>query len=151
MRKALIPVLVAGAAALALTACGEEGKGGEVDIVLREWAVEPSVNTLEEGPITFNTKNEGPDEDHELVIIKTDFAPDELPTKDDGSVDEGASGLDVAGEVREIKPGDDSSGSYSLKPGKYVLICNLVSEVDGQKTAHYGRGMYAPFTVTQKQ
>lgn len=150
MRIALIPVFLAGAAALALSACGEEGKGGEVNVVLREWAVEPSVNTLEEGPITFNTKNEGPDEDHELVIIKTEFAADKLPTKDDGSVDEKASGLDVKGEVREIEPGDDNSGSYTLKPGKYVLICNLVSKANGQDTAHYGRGMYAGFTVTAK-
>lgn len=150
MRFALIPALLA-ATVLAFAACGDEGEGGEVDIVLKEWAVEPSVNTLPDGPITFNTKNEGSDEDHELVIIKTDFAADELPVNDDGSVDEDASGLDVKGEVREVEPGDDSSGSYTLDPGKYALICNLVSEVDGQDTAHYGKGMRAAFTVTESQ
>lgn len=148
MRFALIPVFLV-ATLLTLSACGDEGEGGDVDIVLREWAVEPSVDTLPEGPIRFNTENEGPDEDHELVILKTDFAPDALPTKDDGTVDEGASGVDVEGRVRDIEPGDDNSGSYSLDPGKYVLICNRKSDVDGQDTAHYAQGMYAAFTVTE--
>ena len=148
MRFALIPAILA-AAVLTLSACGDEGEGGEVDVVLKEWAVEPTLNTLPDGPITFNTKNEGPDEDHELVIIMTDFAADELPTKDDGSVDEGANGIDVKGTVREVEPGDENSGSYTLDPGKYVLICNRVSDVDGQDTAHYAQGMYTPFTVTE--
>ena len=148
MRLALIPALMA-ATLLTLSACGDEGKGGEVDVVLKEWAVEPSVGTLPDGPITFNTNNEGPDEDHELVIIKTDFAPTDLPTNDDGSVDEDASGIDVKGTVREIEPGDDNSGIYTLNPGKYVLISNLVHEKDGQKTADYAEGMYAAFTVTK--
>jgi hypothetical protein len=150
VRFALIPAILA-AAVLTLTACGDEGEGGEVDVVLKEWAVEPSVDTLPEGPITFNTDNEGPDHDHELVIIKTDFAPDELPTKDDGSVDEDASGLDVKGTVRDIEPGDDSSGVYTLDPGKYVLISNLVNEQDGQDIADYAQGMYAAFTVTESE
>lgn len=150
MRLALIPALMA-ATLLTLSACGDEGEGGEVDVTLKEWAVEPGVGTLPEGPVTFNTDNEGPDEDHELVIIKTDFAPDELPTNDDGSVDEGASGLDVKGTVRDIEPGDDNSGVYTLDPGKYALICNRVSDVDGQETAHYAQGMYTAFTITASE
>ena len=150
MRLALIPALMA-ATLLTLSACGDEGKGGEVDVVLKEWTVEPSVDTLPDGPITFNTNNEGPDEDHELVIIKTDFAATDLPTNDDGSVDEDASGIDVKGTVREIEPGDDNSGIYTLDPGKYVLISNLVHEKDGQKTADYAQGMYATFTVTKSE
>jgi hypothetical protein len=150
VRFALIPALLA-ATLLALSACGDEGEGGEVDIVLKEWSVEPSVPTLPEGPIVFNTENEGPDEDHELVIIKTDFAPDELPTNDDGTVDEDASGVDSEGEVREVEPGDDNSGTYTMDPGKYVLICNLKTDVDGQDTAHYAQGMYAAFIVTKSE
>ena len=147
MRFALIPALMA-ATVLVVSACGDTGEGGEVDVVLKEWSVEPSVNTLPEGPIRFNTDNQGPDQDHELVIIKTDFAPDELPTKDDGSVDEGANGINVKGTVREVESGDTNSGSYTLDPGKYVLICNLVKDIDGEKTAHYAQGMYTAFTVT---
>ena len=150
MRFALIPALLA-ATLITLSACGDTGEGGEVDVTLKEWSVEPSVDTLPDGAIIFNTKNEGPDQDHELVIIKTDFAADELPTKDDGSVDEEASGLDVEGTVREVEPGDENSGSYTLDPGKYVFICNRVNEIDGQKTAHYAQGMRAAFTVTASE
>ena len=56
MRLALIPALMA-ATLLTLSACGDEGEGGEVDVVLKEWTVEPSVDTLPDGPITFNTNN----------------------------------------------------------------------------------------------
>jgi hypothetical protein len=150
VRFAVIPALLA-ASLLALSACGDEGEGGEVDVVLKEWAVEPSAPSLPEGPITFNTDNQGPDGDHELVIIKTEFAPEELPTKGDGTVDEDASGLDVKGTVREVEPGDENSGSYTLDPGKYVLICNRKSKVDGQDTAHFGKGMFATFTVTAEE
>ena len=55
------------------------------------------------------------------------------------------------GEVREVEPGDDNSGTYTLDPGKYVLICNLKTDVDGQDTAHYAQGMYAAFTVTASE
>jgi len=143
VRFALIPALLA-ATLITLSACGDSGEGGEVDITLKEWSLEPSVVTLPDGAIIFNTKNDGPDEDHELVIIKTDFAADELPTKD-------ASGLNVEGTVREVEPGDENSGSYTLDPGKYVLICNRVNEIDGQKTAHYAQGMRAAFTVTASE
>ena len=147
VRFALIPALLV-TTILTLSACGDTGKGGTVDVTLKEWSVEPSVDTLPEGPIILNTKNQGPDEDHELVIIKTDFASDQLPTKSDGSVDEGASGIDVKGRVTKVGPGDKNSGSYTLDPGKYIFICNRVNEIGGQKTSHYAQGMRTAFTVT---
>ncbi len=148
VRLALISAVLA-ATLLTLSACGDKGKGGDVKVTLKEWSLEPSVNTLPSGPIKIDTKNDGPDKDHELVIIRTDFSPDQLPTKSDGSVDEGANGLNVKGRVTKVSPGDENSGSYTLDPGKYVFICNRVDEKDGEKTAHYSQGMRAAFTVTQ--
>ena len=133
---------------LVVTACGEEDRGGgTLDIDLSDWAVAPNLASLPAGDITFNIKNLSQEHDHELVIIRTDLAPEELPTESDRSVDQGAGGVDVVGKIREIGPGEDSSGTFTLKAGRYVLICNLVDEHDGQTVSHYQEGMRVPFTA----
>ena len=67
---------------------------------------------------------------HELVVIKTDLAPDQLPVdgatakaKEDGKV----------GELLNIAGGASRKLVLELTPGKYVLICNVAG--------HYQLGM----------
>ena len=67
---------------------------------------------------------------HELVVIKTDVAPDQLPVdgatakaKEDGKV----------GELLNIAGGASRKLVLELAPGKYVLICNIAG--------HYQLGM----------
>jgi uncharacterized cupredoxin-like copper-binding protein len=45
------------------------------------------------------------------------------------------------GEVSELDPGASGSLTVALKPGKYLLICNV--------PGHYAAGMWAPFEVTK--
>jgi uncharacterized cupredoxin-like copper-binding protein len=59
---------------------------------------------------------------HELKVIKTDLAPDQLPVdgatakaKEDGKV----------GELANISGGASRKLVLELVPGKYVLICNI--------------------------
>jgi hypothetical protein len=54
----------------------------------------------------------------------------------------------VIGTIRAFEPGRKSSGTFTLSEGAYVLICNLVSDVDGTETSHYQQGMAFPFTAT---
>ncbi len=144
---AIVPVLLA---ILAFAACSSADKGGgQVNVTLGEWAIKTDVSSLPHGDIEFNIKNDGPDLKHELKIIRTDFAPDKLPTQDDGSVNEGAAGIDVRKKVQEIETGDRDSRTFTLDAGKYVLVCNLVTEQNGQKTSHYKEGMRIALTVTQ--
>jgi len=136
-------------AVLALAACSSADKGGgKVSVTLAEWALKTDVSSLPHGDIEFNIKNDGPDLKHELKIIRTDFAPDKLPAQDDGSVNEDAAGIEVLKKVQEIETGDSDSRTFTLAAGKYVLICNLVTEQSGQKTSHYKQGMRIAFTVT---
>ena len=86
------------------------------------------------GKVTFTVKNSGT-VIHEMVILKTDTPYDQLPVVKDG-VSEAAS----VGEVADIPKGKTKSGTFKLKPGKYVLVCNIKK--------HYGLGMRAPLTVT---
>lgn len=140
---------------LATTACGEDaetggdtgGGGGTVDVTLQEWAVVPAQDSVPAGAVTFNVTNEGPDHPHELVVIKTDLGPADLPTTHDGAIDENGEGIEVIGEIEEFPPGETESASFDLDAGSYVLICNLVEQEEGQTEAHYSLGMRIGFTV----
>ena len=132
---------------LALACGGDAGEGGDLDVTLTEWEVNADPETLPEGAIVITVRNNG-GEDHELVIIRTNTPVDELPTKEDGSVDEDGAGLSDIKEIEDIGAGDRTGRTYALDPGSYALICNLVSEVDGEDVSHYEKGMRTAFTVT---
>ena len=84
---------------------------------------------------TSSITNDGPST-HEFVVVKTDTAPDALPTAD-GEVTE--DGIDVAGEAEDIAPSTEATLSLDLEAGSYVIICNVVG--------HYEQGMNTGFTV----
>lgn len=118
------------------TACGEDAGGGKtVSVVLSEYKVAPSVTSAAAGKVTFKVSNKGAVA-HELIVIKTDTAADNLPV----------SGLKVAedkagkviGEI-EVAKGKSESDTWELTAGKYVFICNI--------EGHYKEGMHAAFTV----
>lgn len=135
---------------LAFVACGgDEGlTDSKLDVTVGEFFINPTVDTVPPGDVTFDIKNEGPDLKHELVIIRTDFGVDELPTKDDGTVDEGAAGVDVRGRIPKVDPDRKTSGVFTLtEPGAYVLICNLKDRDNGPDASHYADGMRIAFTV----
>jgi uncharacterized cupredoxin-like copper-binding protein len=158
----LLTILVA---ALALVGCG----GGEpsnqpsaqpattqapsttgsttVAVTLQEFSVTPAQASAPAGQVTFQAKNTGPEDEHELVVIKTDRDPGDLPTKSDGSVNEEGAGLDAVGEIEEFKVGTTQSKAFNLAAGSYVLICNVVEKDEGKTEAHYQLGMRTAFTV----
>lgn len=108
-----------------------------------------ATSTAPSGDVTFTVKNSGTIE-HEMIVLKTDTAFDQLPIADAGDppapaksgankVDEGAK----AGETGDpnLKPGE--SRTFTIKgmsPGRYVLVCNIAD--------HYRLGMRAAFTVS---
>lgn len=103
--------------------------------VLSEWAVTVDPATVPAGEVTFEVSNTGAIP-HELAVVRTDLAADALPVAD-GVVNEAE--LDVVGRVEEFAGGAESSGTFELEAGSYVLICNI--------PAHYSQGMHAAFTV----
>ena len=87
------------------------------------------------GPTTFTLTNSGSKE-HEMIVLKTDTPADQLKVGSDHKVSES----DSVGEVSETKAGKTGSVTLDLKPGNYVLVCNIEK--------HYEQHMFSAFTVT---
>jgi uncharacterized cupredoxin-like copper-binding protein len=133
----------------AASAAESAGTGaGNVAVTLQEFSVTPEPASVSAGSITFDVTNASSALQHELVVIRTDLGAANLPTKEDGSVDESGTGVEVIGEVEELDPGGTGSATFDLAAGTYVLICNIVMTDGGTTTAHYGQGMRIDFTVT---
>jgi uncharacterized cupredoxin-like copper-binding protein len=111
----------------------------EVKLEMGEFFFKPSISSVPSGQVTFVATNTGKIE-HELVVIKTDLPADALPVAE-GKVNEEAAGISVIGEIEpeELGPGKTATKTFTLAPGKYVLVCNIAG--------HYQAGMRAPFTV----
>ncbi|MDX6679296.1 MAG: hypothetical protein QOE31_3348 [Solirubrobacteraceae bacterium] len=143
MRLSLLvpPALVA---AIALAGCGSDDGGGgngsaaaatgkRLAVSASEFAFHPSTTEVTAGRLTITMKNAGK-YDHELVVLKTDAAPDALKVSA-GKVSE----KDAIGEISETKGGASKSATLNLKPGSYVYVCNI--------PGHYANGMRGRLTV----
>ena len=130
---------VAATTARASTATQVAGQAqNNVNVDLKEFTISPGRASVPTGEVTFRAQNSGTIE-HELLVIKTDVAPADLPMDSDGAKAD-TSKLDVRLSQTGINAGQSKSEDVRLAPGKYVLLCNL--------PAHYKSGMVAPFTVT---
>ena len=132
------------AAALGLAAaCGGGGDETRLDVRFSEWEIGVSEAIVGAGEVRLELRNEGT-VSHNLVIVKSDLPPGELPVSD-GSVD--VSRLNVEGGAGPVAPGTSMEGEAafgtSLTAGKYVLFCDVVSGGE----SHYENGMYAPLLV----
>jgi uncharacterized cupredoxin-like copper-binding protein len=121
------------------------GGGTTVNVTLQEWSVLPDAESAPAGDVTFVVTNDGPEDVHEFVIIRTDLDPADLPTDATGAVDEAGEGIEVIDEIEDIAVGDTAEVSVTLEAGNYVLLCNIYDETEQE--AHYAMGMHTAFTV----
>ncbi|HVP04572.1 MAG TPA: hypothetical protein VMT90_02735 [Dehalococcoidia bacterium] len=137
------------AALVLLSGCSNTSGGGDLEVILNEWSITVDKPSLPEGPIDFTIRNQGT-KDHDLVILRTDIPPDQLPTKSDGSVDTGAADVHEERKVEDLGDGDKTGRTYTLSAGNYVFIDNRVETEDSQKVSYYQQGMRVAFTVTKE-
>ncbi|HEX6265002.1 MAG TPA: hypothetical protein VF036_06955 [Actinomycetota bacterium] len=130
--------------AFAAASCG--GGGGTVDVTLQEFSVATDPTSAEAGEMTFEATNDGPDDTHEFVVFQTDLSLTDLPTDENGAVDEAGEGLELIGEIEDIEVGETDSVTLNLDAGNYVLVCNIWDE--DEQEAHYQEGMRTGFTVS---
>jgi len=147
MKRIAFPLLssIALIAGMALMACDNDDNddGTTVDVSLVQFAVTPDRMSAPDGDIRFRVTNNGT-VTHEFVVIRTELAPNALPTEANGSYMENGPGTSLIDEIEDIAPGQTVSLELDLPEGNYVLICNMV----GPAGAHYALGMRVRFTVT---
>jgi hypothetical protein len=150
MRAHVIVVGTIGLAAVLFGCGGSDGGGSDtarVDVGLKEFTVTPDPVDVHTGKTEFTADNIG-SEVHEMVIVRAKTAGD-LPTEDDGSVDEDRiPKADKVGEIEDVPVGKTKSTTFDMKAGDYVIFCNVVEdESDGTKTSHFNEGMHESFSV----
>lgn len=116
----------------------------QLNVSLGEWTVTPERTTVPAGQVYFLANNLGPEDPHELVIIRTNLPPDQLSVVD-GRVAEDQ--VNLVGEIEEFTPGTQAAATFDLTPGNYALICNIAEMENGQLESHYQMGMRARLVV----
>lgn len=133
-----------------LAACSKDDGGTPVattvEVQLQEFAVLPAASSAPAGDVTFTATNTGPDDQHELLVVKTDLDPGALPVDANGAVDEAGTGFELIGEIEPFDVDLTESVTFTLTAGSYVLACNIYDAAEDE--AHYQLGMRAAFTVT---
>jgi uncharacterized cupredoxin-like copper-binding protein len=92
---------------------------------------------LAAGRVDLEISNAGPDT-HELIVVRADGR--RLPLRpDDLTVDEDRIKPRTVGNEDDVRPGTERTLKLVLKPGRYVLFCNM--------SGHYLGGMHRLLVV----
>jgi uncharacterized cupredoxin-like copper-binding protein len=132
-------LFVVPAAAALVFAIGSCGGGSGIGATLADYSITLDESTASAGDVTFDVTNEA-EQPHEIVVFKTDLAPDALPVDADGNVDEAGEGVELVDEIEDIGPGDTPSLTVALDAANYVILCNI--------PGHYAQGMHTAFVVS---
>jgi uncharacterized cupredoxin-like copper-binding protein len=107
--------------------------------VLRDYRIRSSVSMVAAGTVTFSIHSKGPST-HEVAVFETTRPADRLPMGTDGlRIDEDSPLLREAGELEQVDIGQTETIALRLRPGRYVLVCNM--------EGHYLGGMHFTLVV----
>jgi uncharacterized cupredoxin-like copper-binding protein len=99
--------------------------------------VKLSKKSVKAGEVTFKVTNSAKGTVHEMLVVPVP-ADGTLPYDEkEAKFDENKAGS--LGEVEELEPGKSGNLTLNLKPGKYVLSCNVAN--------HYANGMWTMLIV----
>lgn len=93
--------------------------------------------TVKAGEVTFKVTNTSKDQIHEMLVVPAPADGKLAYDEKEAKFDEDKAGS--LGEVEELDPGKSGELTLTLKPGKYILSCNVAN--------HFANGMWAMFTV----
>lgn len=111
----------------------ENGEGGG-PMTLK---LEPQ--SVKAGEAVFSVKNDAASEEHEMIVVRLK-SPDQKIPLNAAKHRVNEKKLKSLGEVEDIKPGASGTLTASLKPGTYLVFCNI--------KGHYEAGMASKLTVT---
>lgn len=99
-----------------------------------EFTIAPDVPSAPAGKVTFTVTNDGK-MTHEMVVVPSPAGGGKALAKADGTADE----TGALGETKDVPSGGTKSFTVDLRPGKYILLCNL--------PGHFAGGMWVEFSV----
>ena len=144
-----ICVVALGAGAFAFASTGS-GDDGVLRVELRDGSVELEERTVPAGRQVIEVANAGTEE-HEVVLLRTDSPPDEVPVGLHGVSPSLAGELLIGedhvaaghahrpGQLLGLAPARSQRYEVELTPGRYVVLC--------QTDNHYLEGEWAPLEV----
>ena len=94
-----------------------------VGVNMIEWEVQ-APTSITAGTVDFVLTNGG-NFSHQLAIARGE-SYDTLPVLDSGAVDEATLGTDYLGVSDQVDFGGDTTATFDLEPGAYVLYCPIV-------------------------
>jgi uncharacterized cupredoxin-like copper-binding protein len=111
---------------------------GAMDMSKATMGIKATPSKIKAGEVTFVVKNISKDAIHEMILARLDDASKPEPyIENENRVDEDRAG--DLGEVSELDPGTSGKLTVTLKPGNYLLYCNV--------PGHYMAGMWTKFSV----
>jgi uncharacterized cupredoxin-like copper-binding protein len=141
-RRALIGAALLCLSAGALSGCGVAERArartpaATVKVTERDFHIN-APKRLRAGDVRLSVYNDGPDT-HELIVVRQGTKP--LPFRGDGlTIDEDAVERSTAGNLEPGAPKSRRTLDLHLKPGRYVLFCNM--------SGHYLGGMHTQLVV----
>ena len=103
-------------------------------------SVRTNVSSVKAGKVTFEVTNLSRSVVHEMIVVAVENPNAPLPYDyNAGQIPEKQ--VKMLGETEEMQPNAEKTITLDLKPGAYLLICNV--------PGHYAAGMWTPLTVTQ--
>ncbi len=110
------------------------------DMTMATMGVTLDTNSVAAGEVTFEVENTSKELIHEMILAPVADQAAPLPyLADENRVDEELAGH--LGEVSELDPGKSGKLTVTVKPGSYILFCNI--------PGHYAMGMWSVLTVTE--
>lgn len=128
--------------ALLVSGCSSSGSsapevGSTITVHEKDFHISLSPNSVPAGSIELVDHNLGPDT-HELIVVRANGKP--LPLRPDGiTMNEAALQPRTVGSIDGTAPGSVHTLVLHLRPGRYVLFCNMLG--------HYLGGMHAELIV----
>ncbi len=114
------------------------GMGMKGDMSKAVMSIEVSTKQVVRGKVTFNVTNGSKTMIHELIVAPVKDESQLMPY-DDAAFKVKEEDSTHLGEVSELDPGKAGSLTLDLKPGKYMLYCNVAG--------HYMDGMWTMIEV----
>jgi uncharacterized cupredoxin-like copper-binding protein len=141
-RRALLTAFAATMLVGSLVGCsGASSSAGSsrIDVTMHDFGITVSRRSVPAGPVVLHVTNDGPST-HEINVDLSGYPAGKFPLQRDGlTVDEEARGLHRIDSIEQVNLHRTDDLTLDLKPGRYVLWCNL--------EGHYLGGMHQAFDV----